>query len=1090
MLRRHEQDNSNKAVALEAYAPSVVPKTGYDFAGWDRPINEKIQYKDKTVITAQFNEKGAVIPKTNPDGSENKQPEGYKTVTFIIEPAEGGKIADGEVTVYYVNPDKEVTIQQPKTEADTGYEFEKWDQDTVKKAKKYTDDTTVKGNFKKLDDIIPANKEDGTPNEKPEGYVTLTFDKGEHGKDITGQTVYYVNPKADPSKTLGDTSIVKPEVKAEVGYKFTGWDTDDDTQITENKTVKAQYEEIDDVIPEKDDQGNANKKPDGYITVTFDKGEHGKELTGQAAYYVNPNKAVVLKDKAPEVTPDTGYDFAAWDTSIERAIQYKDKDKITALYNKKGDVIPQENPDGSDKPAGYLIVTFDKGEHGKEITGKTVYYVKPNTEVTVPAPTVTPNTGWKQKDGDDAWDSKLTRKFTEENTDITAQYDQLEAIIPQKNTDDSDKPEGYKVVKFVADENGSLSGKTVYYVNPEKEVDLTTTANGIVKKPNVGYVADGGKWINEDNTDAVLNATFNQDKTFVYHFQPYKDVIPAENIDQKPEGYVKVEFIAGDNGSLVGGNKTYYVNPLKDITVGSNDLPIPETQANDNYKFDAWYEKIDQTEPIKTDKKFVARFKLAKVTMTYEGNGNTEGTVPEALSYDVGTEITLAGGNDLKKDNYSLTGWKIGDTTYKPGEKITLNENTTAVAVWDENLHTVQFDTDGGNYIPAQKVKHNTAIGKVTPPTKEGFLFVGWKVNGKAFNPETDNVTEDITLVAKYSNDVIPADENGKRPEGTPNNFVQVTFDPTAEGSLEGDKIFYVNPDKEVIIPVKTPSGKDGKSFKRWKIGDTVYDPTRPYKFEQPTTIKATYGKNIDTERIQVDDKGIISTPIVVDKDSTVDPSIYKKLLKSSDPERSIDKIEVTTNPDTSVGGIFTSALVTVTLDDGSKINTKVLAYVKEPCDNTCPNPGGGGYIPTPDPNPIEPGDDDPGQGGEDKEKEPEDKEKTPDEEKGKDKDPDKEKEDNPDKDKEKTPEKPGDKDPKKPGQNQPPVKNKDNKQGQTGTKIVKTINQTGTKVINQVKNFLNPTTGIISNYGLYIGLMAASSVGLFFTRDKKNEDE
>ena len=54
----------------------------------------------------------------------------------------------------------------------------------------------------------------------------------------------------------------------------------------------------------------------------------------------------------------------------------------------------------------------------------------------------------------------------------------------------------------------------------------------------------------------------------------------------------------------------------------------------------------------------------------------------------------------------------------------------------------------------------------------------------------------------------------------------------------------------------------------------------------------------------------------------------------------------------------------------------------------------------------------------------------------------------------------------------------------------MKTINQTGTKVINQVKNFLNPTTGIISNYGLYIGLMAASSVGLFFTRDKKNEDE
>ncbi|WP_308749612.1 InlB B-repeat-containing protein [uncultured Anaerococcus sp.] len=1078
--------NPNKAVALEAYAPSVVPKTGYDFAGWDRPINEKIQYKDKTVITAQFNEKGAVIPKTNPDGSENKQPEGYKTVTFIIEPAEGGKIADGEVTVYYVNPDKEVTIQQPKTEADTGYEFEKWDQDTVKKAKKYTDDTTVKGNFKKLDDIIPANKEDGTPNEKPEGYVTLTFDKGEHGKDITGQTVYYVNPKADPSKTLGDTSIVKPEVKAEVGYKFTGWDTDDDTQITENKTVKAQYEEIDDVIPEKDDQGNANKKPDGYITVTFDKGEHGKELTGQAAYYVNPNKAVVLKDKAPEVTPDTGYDFAAWDTSIERAIQYKDKDKITALYNKKGDVIPQENPDGSDKPAGYLIVTFDKGEHGKEITGKTVYYVKPNTEVTVPAPTVTPNTGWKQKDGDDAWDSKLTRKFTEENTDITAQYDQLEAIIPQKNTDDSDKPEGYKVVKFVADENGSLSGKTVYYVNPEKEVDLTTTANGIVKKPNVGYVADGGKWINEDNTDAVLNATFNQDKTFVYHFQPYKDVIPAENIDQKPEGYVKVEFIAGDNGSLVGGNKTYYVNPLKDITVGSNDLPIPETQANDNYKFDAWYEKIDQTEPIKTDKKFVARFKLAKVTMTYEADDKTSGEVPAALSYDVGTEITLAGGNDLKKDNYSLTGWMIGEKIYKPGEKITLNENTTAVAVWDENLHTVQFDTDGGNYIPAQKVKHNTAIGEVPSPTKKGYLFVGWTLDGKIINPEEYKVTKDITLVAEYSEDVIPADNDGNPPAGTPENFVKVIFVPTAEGKLEGTSIFYVNPAKEVIIPVNNPVGKGKKIFSTWKLGADAkgveYNPKEAKLFDKDTIITATYEeKSISSGEI-IEVNGVESNPMKVDKDDKIsDDQLISQLILPKG--KSIKGAKVIKRPNTEVGDEFTSAIITVSYDDGTEVDTKVLIYVREPC-KPCPapepgdNPGGGDYIPTPDPNPTLPDD------GDD-EKEPEDKEKTPDEENGK------EKEDNPDKDKDKTPEKPGEKDPKKPGQNQPPVKNdSQKKQGQTGTKIVKTINQTGTKVINQVKNFLNPTTGIISNYGLYIGLMAASSVGLFFTRDKKNEDE
>ncbi|WP_304140441.1 cell wall-binding repeat-containing protein [Finegoldia magna] len=229
--------NPNKAVELTSYAPEVKPITGYEFADWDRPIKEKIQYNDNDVITAKFNEQGAVIPKTNPDGTENKKPDGYKTVTFVIE-GKGGKIADKEVTVYYVNPDKEVIVSQPKTQAEIGYEFDKWDQDTAT-AKKYADDLTVKGNFKKLADIIPSTDKDGKPNAKPEGYVTVTFDKGANG-NLTGQTVYYVNPKA--GKTLGNKLIVKPTVKAETGYKFTGWDTKDSLVIKADKTVTAKYE--------------------------------------------------------------------------------------------------------------------------------------------------------------------------------------------------------------------------------------------------------------------------------------------------------------------------------------------------------------------------------------------------------------------------------------------------------------------------------------------------------------------------------------------------------------------------------------------------------------------------------------------------------------------------------------------------------------------------------------------------------------------------------------------------------------------------------------------------------------------------------
>ncbi len=577
--------------------PATSANTGYEFGAWDKDATISTVYDKDTTITGSFNGLKDIIPNKNPDGTENKKPDGYKTVTFVIDPATGGKIADKEVTVYYVNPAKDVTVPQPKTTAETGYEFDRWDIDTTK-ATKYTEDKTVKGNFTKLDDIIPSTDDEGNKNAKPEGYVTLTFEKGEHGKEITGQTVYYVNPKANPAVKLGNEKIVKPTVSPETGYKFKSWNFADTKEILSDLKVTAQYSSIDDVIPKDKPTGGENEKPKDYITVTFEKGANG-ELEGNTIFYVNPNKAVVLEDKAPTIKPNTGYTSAGWDISINKAIQYKDGDKITALYNEKDDVIPQEDPNGSDKPAGYLTVTFLDGGHGT-LSGKTVYYVKPNKEVTVPAPTVTPATGYKF----DKWDKNLTQTFTADNTNITAEYKELGDIIPQEKTDGSDKPKGYVTVKFEA-VNGTLSGQTVYYVKPNVDINLTNTADGITKNPKVGYTAEGGTW-----SPAITKKQFTKDETYTFTFKALANVIPEKNNDgttnTKPDGYVKVEFIAGVNGKLVGGNKTYYVNPTKDIKVG--DLTIPKPQANNGYEFLRWAESIDENEVINGNKKFEAIF--------------------------------------------------------------------------------------------------------------------------------------------------------------------------------------------------------------------------------------------------------------------------------------------------------------------------------------------------------------------------------------------------------------------------------------------------------------------------------------------------
>ncbi|MDU7032239.1 MAG: cell wall-binding repeat-containing protein [Finegoldia magna] len=330
--------NPTKYVKLTP--PTAKGNTGFEFGGWSQNAEIFTQYTEKiTTIIANFNPVDSVIPKTE----NTKKPEGYVTVTFVIK-GEGGQIVEGETITYFVNPAKDVTVPQPKTQADTGYVFDKWDQDTVTTAKKYTEDTTVTGKFRKLDDIIPSTDKNGKPNAKPEGYVTVTFDKGANG-NLTGQTSYYVNPNA--GKKLSD--IIKPEVKPETGFKFTKWDKEDAQPVKNNITVTAQYEAIADVVPKtkKDD----SEKPAGYIKVTFDTTEKGKikgTTNTTKVVFVNPNKAVVLKGFDPEVVANKGHEFERWDTSIEKAIQYKNGDTIKAIY--KDDTTPGGTTPGGTTP--------------------------------------------------------------------------------------------------------------------------------------------------------------------------------------------------------------------------------------------------------------------------------------------------------------------------------------------------------------------------------------------------------------------------------------------------------------------------------------------------------------------------------------------------------------------------------------------------------------------------------------------------------------------------------------------------------------------------------------------------------------------
>lgn len=802
--------------------PETKANTGFKFGAWDKDATIPKVYKEDETITGSFNGLKDVIPKTKTDESE--KPKGYVTVTFELEKLDGkeaGKIVDGETITYFVKPNTDVTIPRPKILANTGYEFINWNPDTSKNAQ-YSEDKTVKGSFKKLDDIISYINDKGKPTAKPDGYVTVVFDKGAHGS-LTGVKTYYVNPVA--KKTMGELKKKAPKVTPETGYEFTSWSRKDEEVITEDSDeyiIMAIYAPLPDVIPKT--KTDESEKPKGYVEVKFVAGKNGKLIDSEKeiaekVYYVNPEKYVKLTAPTELAKGNTGYVFSTWDRDISNYNKFTNKvTKITANFVAKDAVVPKTEDDDSEKPEGFVTVKFEVDPqstgHGS-LEGTTTYFVDPSQDVTLSPPKTNPSIGYEFE----KWSQDTTQaKKYEKDTTVTGTFKKLDDIIPG----DQAQPKGYLTVTFVADSNGSLSGTTKYYVKPNTSVDLSKQADAITKTANLGYTEKGGTWTNKEGKK--LKDRFSKDAEFVFNFVKLDDVIPAGgNVDQ-PKGYVKVEFIAGENGSLKDGNKTYYVNPEKNITVGSTELPIPDTKPSENYKFDNWYEAIDKTEPIKNDKKFVARFKLNKVTMTYKADDKTSGDVPEALSYEIGTEITLAGKNNLKKNNYLLTGWEIGGITYTPGAKYKIEGNTTATAVWEAGLHTVNFDTGGGTHIDSQQVKHGEKITEVNNPQKDGYFFTGWTLNGNPFNPKTDVVTKDITLVANYSKDIIPQTGDTK-PEGVPDSFVLVEFKPGTNGTLTGTTKYWVNPTAgKKLSDIAHPSvtAKDDWKHTGWDKADTT----------------------------------------------------------------------------------------------------------------------------------------------------------------------------------------------------------------------------------------------------------------------------
>ena len=176
----------------------------------------------------------------------------------------------------------------------------------------------------------------------------------------------------------------------------------------------------------------------------------------------------------------------------------------------------------------------------------------------------------------------------------------------------------------------------------------------------------------------------------------------------------------------------------------------PMKPTRKGYRFDGWY--LDNklfdfetkiTKDINLKAKWIEDKKLKQFTVKFNSNGGSK----------IAEQIIAKGDKVVKpknpnKENAIFKEWQLNGKTYDFNTPVI--DDITLDAVWNAIIkYTVTFDSNGGSPVESQTINNNGKVNKPQNPTKEGYIFMGWELNGNNYDFNS-NVTSNITLTAKW----------------------------------------------------------------------------------------------------------------------------------------------------------------------------------------------------------------------------------------------------------------------------------------------------------------------------------------------------
>ena len=152
----------------------------------------------------------------------------------------------------------------------------------------------------------------------------------------------------------------------------------------------------------------------------------------------------------------------------------------------------------------------------------------------------------------------------------------------------------------------------------------------------------------------------------------------------------------------------------------------------------------------------------AKITQNISLTGKYEEVKTYIVTFnsDGGTNIESQKINENKtakepveptKEGYVFEGWYLNNVKYNFKEKITQNITLKAKWIEDKNLkkYTVTFNSNGGSNVSSQTIIEGKIATKPNNPTRNGYRFIEWQLNGKTYNFNS-KIIANITLKAVW----------------------------------------------------------------------------------------------------------------------------------------------------------------------------------------------------------------------------------------------------------------------------------------------------------------------------------------------------